>query len=128
MVSRSPAVLGGVGDGVWLLRTFGAPRRRATAENNELPPELALVCVPQGRRSGMGVPATKHTCTSVLGRCGSCSGLLYVAVLAHAALHASAPLARGRTRGRLSRAFDEHLREPSYSFHGFFRPGLAVRH
>ena len=49
MVSRSPAVFGGVGDGVWLLRTSGAPRRAHTATNNSALHQLTCTELGSGR-------------------------------------------------------------------------------
>ena len=120
MVSRSTAVDSGRGGGVRRnCKSVGhAARHKPRTTSCTLSWHLLCASGPAG--APLGVPATKHTCTSVLGRCGSCSGLLYVVVLAHDALHASASMARGRTRGRFPWAFDEHLEDPSYSFHAFF--------
>ena len=118
MVSRSTAVAAAACSET--VKSVGTPRATNRGEQRAAHPEVLLICVPQGRRSALGVPATKSPCTSVPGRCGSCSGLLYVVVFsARRTACFTALQARGRSRGRLPRAFDEHLEDASYSFHGF---------
>ena len=106
------------------LRGF-ARRRRTSACTLS----WTLLCALRAGGSAVGRASDERTCTRVL-RAWRFQQRV-AARRSFSARHTACvqpSKARGRTRGRLPWAFDEHLEDPSYSFRGFFlRPALALQ-